>query len=213
MHRNIERFVTGGDLAAADIEDMMAKHRAAGVCSYHVTRDLQLEGANVLLLTYGQLFDAYIRRCNGTDALLAGALVLLDEGHNVPGECRKAASANVDARALFGMGKEAKRMEDVLLPPLLQRTAPYAYRNHVAAVAVLGRLVDSLLNQLHREVRVQEHGWVADGQMEAAHLDGAAARKLITGALEESSACRRTVSVICYTHCGRHGDDAAAAAP
>jgi Rad3-related DNA helicase len=208
VNRYIERYVSGGtvpgggDLVAPEIEDMVAKSRAVGVCPFHVTRDMQLEGANVLLLTYNQLLDLHIRRCNGTDALLRGSSVLIDEAHNVPGVAREAATAHEDARTLYAMGEEAQRMEAALKKLLADLCAP-RYRHEecrllpaavdcaIRVVGVLGRLSDFLLGWLRRETRAPRadvHAWDTDGLTQTARLSGHAAQELIAAALRGSGA-------------------------
>ena len=46
---------------------------------YHASRDLLNEGASLIFLTYSQLFDPPVRSANGLDALLSGAVVVIDE--------------------------------------------------------------------------------------------------------------------------------------
>ena len=48
-------------------------------CPYHASRDLLNEGASLIFLTYSQLFDPPVRSANGLDALLSGAVVVIDE--------------------------------------------------------------------------------------------------------------------------------------
>lgn len=49
------------------------------ICPYHASRDLLNEGASLIFLTYSQLFDPPVRSANGLDALLSGAVVVIDE--------------------------------------------------------------------------------------------------------------------------------------
>jgi Rad3-related DNA helicase len=204
-NRHVERYVSGGivpgggDMVAHDIEDFSAKHRAIGVCAYHVSRDLQLEGATMILLTYIQLFNARLRACNGTDPLLRGALILLDEAHNIPGVARDAASAHEDARTLYAMGKDAQSMERALEKLLADLRAPrYRHEDYrmqpsavEACIRVVGRLSDFLLGWLQHETRAQRadaRAWDTDGLVQTTRLSGHAAQELIAAALRGSGA-------------------------
>ena len=54
------------------------------ICPYHASRDLLNEGASLIFLTYSQLFDPPVRSANGLDALLSGAVVVIDEARAGP---------------------------------------------------------------------------------------------------------------------------------
>ena len=97
----IEEYFSGGALAGSTVEEVKKHAEAEGICAYHVSRDLtNVEGANVVMLTYGQLFDPQLRACNKTDVLLKNALVFIDEAHNVPDVCRRVASETLNCKQL-----------------------------------------------------------------------------------------------------------------
>jgi Rad3-related DNA helicase len=111
---HLARFLPGGDLQAADIEDLVRAGVAETVCPYHTSRDLLPLGAGLVLVTYVQLLSPQVRKANGLNLLLKDAIVIFDEAHNVPGAAREAATLEVNAPGLGVVLEELGRMEKAL---------------------------------------------------------------------------------------------------
>jgi Rad3-related DNA helicase len=192
-------YLSEGALAGRSIEELVAGSRTEGVCAFHVSRDLaQTAGANVLLLSYNQLFDPHLRACNKTDALLKGALVFVDEAHNVPSVCREAASESLNMaqlrslrdegdsqlqslRGLLGrMRMPACRLDDEHLNEKLVNKA-------IGTVEAMRKLISYLSNWLDTAAKAR-HKWETDEPTQTAHFSGESAQELIVGALLDCGA-------------------------
>ncbi|BET01051.1 Novel helicase-like [Nesidiocoris tenuis] len=77
-----------------DIEDLVARSKKTGCCPFYLTRHLQ-EEAEVVFLPYDYIFDRSIRRRLNLN--FNGAIVILDEGHNIEGKCEEAASVELSS--------------------------------------------------------------------------------------------------------------------
>ena len=91
-----------------DIEDLVTlgtKHRA---CPYFASKHAATT-AELIFCPYNYLLDPSVRRAMEIE--LKGALVILDEAHNVEDTCREAASCDVDLRALRAAEEELRRVE------------------------------------------------------------------------------------------------------
>ena len=91
-----------------DIEDLVtlgSKHRA---CPYFASKHAATT-AELIFCPYNYLLDPSVRRAMEIE--LKGALVILDEAHNVEDTCREAASCDVDLRALRAAEEELRRVE------------------------------------------------------------------------------------------------------
>ena len=190
----INDYFTGGPLVGRTVEEALDRSHEQGVCAYHVSRDLaQTNGASVVLLTYAQLFDPQLRACNKTDALLKGALVFIDEAHNVPNVCRDAASEQLNFRQLLALRDEGEEMAQVLRGLLsghrvfsARELEDHAVRGSIKTVETVLLLISHLMRRLTDETRpTSTLKWVADvdGLTETANLDGGAAQSLIVDAV------------------------------
>ena len=98
-------FRLGGPMVVWDIEDAVKEGKATHVCPFHMAQDQIQEGAALIFITYSQLVDPVIRRAGGLDAVLEDAVVVVDEGHNLPSVARDAASYEVTEDRLADMVK------------------------------------------------------------------------------------------------------------
>ena len=97
----------GGAAARAwDIEDLVAAGRTGAAthgvpaCPYYAARDLLLH-ANVSFLPYQYIFDpVMIRKETKLEAALRGAILIVDEAHNIADVCQEALSIELDAATL-----------------------------------------------------------------------------------------------------------------
>ena len=116
--------------------------KATHVCPFHMAQDQIQEGAALIFITYSQLVDPVIRRAGGLDAVLEDAVVVVDEGHNLPSVARDAASYEVTEDRLADMVKtleefaphlgeypEAQAMLESLIAPPPGSFAPASMRN------------------------------------------------------------------------------------
>ena len=89
-----------------DVEDLVAAGKRHGACPYHASRALAA-AADLVLCPYSYLLDPAVRAALDIDA--DGAVVVIDEGHNVEDACREGGSASVGARALSDAGAALAR--------------------------------------------------------------------------------------------------------
>jgi Rad3-related DNA helicase len=77
-----------------DIEDLMDLANREGFCPYYAAKDL-LQRANIVFAPYNYLLYPSVRRVMKLDSFLEGAIVVIDESHNLEDTCREAASFDV----------------------------------------------------------------------------------------------------------------------
>ena len=200
----ILEYFTGGALAGNSIEEIKEKAAGAGVCPYHVTRDLtQTNGGSFLTLTYSQLFDPHLRACNKTDMLLKNALVFIDEAHNTPGVCRDVASESLNMKQLRDLRDESQKQKTALenLVVTLRKPGFKPADEHMkervvfSAIATLEKmqvLIGFLMDWLQKMDRGALPGlrglsWEVDDLTQTASLSGSDAQQLIIDAV---AACR-----------------------
>ena len=214
-HNRIDEYFSGGALAGRTVEEVKKHADAEGICAYHVSRDLtNTEGANVVMLTYGQLFDPHLRACNKTDVLLQNALVFIDEAHNVPDVCRRVASETLNCKQLnelrnigdlqvaamhklqVTLAKPGFSLQDKKLQPRNVITA-------IETVETVMRLISYLMAWLQEQAgATQRQGlapilslgpecWSQDNLTQTASLPGQYAQELICAAVLNSGALRR----------------------
>ena len=58
------------------------------------------EGAGLIFITYTQLLEPSVRSSGGFGPIFKNAIVVIDEGHNVPSVSREAGTLRTDAAAL-----------------------------------------------------------------------------------------------------------------
>ena len=112
--QHLHRFSGTADLATWDIEDIVKEGHSTHTCPYHASRDLLAEGAGLVLCTYSQLFDPPVRSANGLDELLEGAVVVVDEAHNLMTEGRQCASLEMSEAELLSLMRDVRQMREVL---------------------------------------------------------------------------------------------------
>jgi Rad3-related DNA helicase len=195
-HRCVDEYKSGGARAPHDIEDHKQKGTVHGLCSYNVARDLVIGGANVVLVTTGQLMEPNLFASNGLDKASQGSLVIFDEAHNLPGVAREAASLHENTTSLRSMREVVLGMTEALqqrqkdlaassyfAPPQLYATLARSLRVLEVLAQVLQALWDWLMQEAHQAV-----GWKKDGATDTQLRDGAAAQALIADMLRRSSA-------------------------
>eukprot|EP00743_Colponemidia_sp_Colp-15_P013990 GILK01016447.1.p1 GENE.GILK01016447.1~~GILK01016447.1.p1 ORF type:complete len:1208 (+),score=231.04 GILK01016447.1:128-3751(+) len=102
-HRNMSKLSgcsdikPGGPLEVWDIEELVAKGKELRACPYFGSRELA-ETAELILCPYNYLVDPIIRRAMNIN--LKGAVVIMDEAHNIEDTCRDSASNQIDALQL-----------------------------------------------------------------------------------------------------------------
>lgn len=72
-----------------DIEDLVTIGKKCKACPYYLSRDLATN-ADIVFMPYNYLLDAKILQCFKIN--LKGAVIILDEGHNVEKVCEELAS-------------------------------------------------------------------------------------------------------------------------
>ncbi|KAF6211553.1 hypothetical protein GE061_012066 [Apolygus lucorum] len=101
-----------------DIEDLVAKSKKSGCCPFYMSRYLQ-EEADIIFLPYNYIFDAGIRRKLNLN--FNGAIVILDEGHNIDRVCEESASFSLSstdiAVAIRDVTEDMQRMHDEFSDP------------------------------------------------------------------------------------------------
>lgn len=77
-----------------DIEDLVAAGRKHKACPYYASQDMaQAPTSSIVLCPYNYLIDPIIRRAMNID--VTNAIIVFDEGHNIAGLLREAASVDV----------------------------------------------------------------------------------------------------------------------
>jgi Rad3-related DNA helicase len=114
--------------------EMAGSPHLGGGCPYFAARSLT-PTADVIFCPYNYLLDPGIRRGMSLDALMAGSIVIVDEGHNVPDTCCDAASAEFTL-------EELTRLHANLLT-ITQATNEYALQCQVFE-ELFGNLLDWL---------------------------------------------------------------------
>jgi len=193
---DIEQYVSGGSCAGRTVAEVVEKARHKGICAYHVSRDLtNTAGASVVMLTYGQLFDPHLRACNKTDALLKGALVFIDEAHNVPDVCRKAASEALNSKQLQALADEAKEQLQMLADARRNQLFYNLGRHDRALIedtphllVMLTKLIDYIAGWLDMQSKNPRLDWATDGFTQTASQGGTYTEDLIYSALSSCGA-------------------------
>ena len=127
-------FASAGRWSSGTSRTPSRRTRRRHVCPFHMAQDQIQEGAALIFITYSQLVDPVIRRAGGLDAVLEDAVVVVDEGHNLPSVARDAASYEVTEDRLADM---VKTLEE-FAPHLGEYPgAGHAREPHRAAAGVL----------------------------------------------------------------------------
>jgi hypothetical protein len=172
---HLAHFLPGGSLEAADIEDLVKEGHARTICPYHTTRDLLQAGAGLILVTYTQLLSPSVRTANGLNGLLADAVVVWDECHNVPAAAREAASLEVTASGLAELVAETHRMGAALAAASEYEVPEKA--EHLATVARLRALAARMRDWLVATSAPPDAGpWRADSAQQVPAAPGGGGR-------------------------------------
>ena len=208
-------YFTGGALADRTVEDVKKQAAKERICAYHVSRDLtNTQGANVIMLTYVQLFDPQLRACNRTNVLLQNALVFIDEAHNVPDVCRRVASETLNCKQLaelrnigdLQMAAMSALQVAMAMPGFSLQDKKLQPRNVITAINTVTTVM-SLISYITAWLQEQTANatrqsmepilslgpgsWSNDGQTQTASLPGKCAQELICAALIACGAMRR----------------------
>ncbi|KAM3839265.1 regulator of telomere elongation helicase 1 isoform 2-T3 [Vipera latastei] len=91
FYNNVEEKSTEKDLInhILDIEDLVKNGNKHRVCPYYLSRSLKQQ-ADIIFMPYNYLLDSKSRRAHNLD--LKGAVVILDEAHNVEQLCEELSS-------------------------------------------------------------------------------------------------------------------------
>uniref|UniRef100_A0A8C6VDW4 Regulator of telomere elongation helicase 1 n=1 Tax=Naja naja TaxID=35670 RepID=A0A8C6VDW4_NAJNA len=91
FYNNVEEKSTEKDLIdpILDIEDLVKNGNKHRVCPYYLSRSLKQQ-ADIIFMPYNYLLDSKSRRAHNLD--LKGAVVILDEAHNVEQLCEELTS-------------------------------------------------------------------------------------------------------------------------
>eukprot|EP00850_Spirogloea_muscicola_P016401 SM000132S26916 [mRNA] locus=s132:399432:407547:- [translate_table: standard] len=108
----------GGSASIHDIEDLVALGQSVKGCAYYAARAMASD-AELVLCPYNYLVDPVIRRA--MEINLTGAVVIIDEAHNIEDVAREAASFAVDLGLLTDLSADLERM-------VLTGLAPDIYR-------------------------------------------------------------------------------------
>lgn len=105
----------GGKHVVWDIEELVAMGSRAHACPYFAARAIaELSSTDLVILPYNYILDPLISRSIGLDSQLEGAVVLIDESHNVEDVSRAAASRECRMDHLRIAEAELTRVQDSL---------------------------------------------------------------------------------------------------
>ncbi|GBG30824.1 Fanconi anemia group J protein-like [Hondaea fermentalgiana] len=86
------RAATSKDSPIWDIEDLVDAGKRLRCCPYFATREMA-SASDLIFTPYNYLFEPSVREAMGID--LSGAVLVIDEAHNIADVCRAAASTQV----------------------------------------------------------------------------------------------------------------------
>lgn len=116
-----------GCLEPYDLEELVKIGRRHKVCPYYWSMDLA-QSADIIFCPYNYLIDPIIRKCLSID--LTGAVVVLDEAHNIEDISREVMSLTVTQDQLHDIIKD---VEEMLRYPVLPT-------EHTAVARVMSKL-------------------------------------------------------------------------
>lgn len=96
-------FRPGGPSEIWDIEDLVTAGREHGACPYFAAREMA-QRADLVFCPYNYVLSPSIRAALGID--LAGAVVIMDEAHNIEDVARDAGSTSIAADALSAIASD-----------------------------------------------------------------------------------------------------------
>ncbi|KAJ4444071.1 hypothetical protein ANN_05860, partial [Periplaneta americana] len=97
-----------------DIEDLVREGQRIHTCPYFAAREL-VATADIVFCPYNYLIDPRIRKSMSLD--LNGAIVLLDEAHNIEDACREAGSYSVMFDELYQAMKDCEKAASMGILP------------------------------------------------------------------------------------------------
>ncbi|XP_033609304.1 Fanconi anemia group J protein isoform X2 [Cryptotermes secundus] len=139
-----------------DLEDLVQAGRTIKSCPYFASRDL-ITTADIVFCPYIYLIDPKIR--NTMNLQLRGAVILLDEAHNIEDCCRDAGSYSVLYDDIFQAMKDCKRVAGMeILPEIHNRLAWF---------------LSSLMKWMSQTIQLTEHYETETERMESSTFGGA----------------------------------------
>uniref|UniRef100_A0ACD5XZB6 Uncharacterized protein n=1 Tax=Avena sativa TaxID=4498 RepID=A0ACD5XZB6_AVESA len=98
---------TGGCYEVHDIEDLLRVGKQVKGCPYFAAQTMA-EAAQLVFCPYNYLISPIVRRAMDID--IRGAVIILDEAHNIEDISRDAGSVDVDEESLDNLGGELARL-------------------------------------------------------------------------------------------------------
>ncbi|KAK9866284.1 hypothetical protein WJX84_009214 [Apatococcus fuscideae] len=185
---HLSAYKPGGRVETFQIEDLVKEGARGHVCPYHASRDVLTEGAALIFVTYSQLLDPPVRSANGLDDLLPTSAVIFDEGHNVAGECREAATLQMSRADVEGLLAELTRMHTSLTGCKEAAKWRHAAEFAVQLRALLSRMLAWLVRQIaSSHLPFSQDSQLGEGQ-ESCVQGGSIACQAALGAFELSEA-------------------------
>lgn len=89
-----------------DVEDLRTSGLDYGYCPYYMSKTL-VDDADIIFMPYNYLLDPMIRSFIGVE--LNGAVIILDEAHNVPQVCEDSASIEFKSSDITDAVEEVKK--------------------------------------------------------------------------------------------------------
>ncbi|GFG37048.1 hypothetical protein Cfor_05438, partial [Coptotermes formosanus] len=139
-----------------DLEDLVREGRRVKCCPYFTSRDL-IATADIVFCPYVYLIDPKIRHTMNLQ--LRGAVILLDEAHNIEDCCRDAGSYSVSYEDIFHSMKDCKRVESMQLLPEVHNN--------------LALFLNNLMNWMSQKIQCAQQHQMDREQTEAGTLGGA----------------------------------------
>ena len=93
-----------------DIEELAEAADTDRLCGYFLSRH-DVAAAEVVLVPYNYLIDPTVRQSMGLEALLANAVVIVDEAHNIESVCEDSASFELTPHAIALAVNDAEEAE------------------------------------------------------------------------------------------------------
>ncbi len=114
-HGALDRLVMKNPGKAWDLEELVNAGRKSGACPHFITRNLR-SSSDIIFCPYNYMIDPLLR--DKMNINLKGAVLILDEAHNIEESCRAATSLQVEEnelreamRSLEEMSRTGKQVE------------------------------------------------------------------------------------------------------
>ncbi|KAK4725441.1 hypothetical protein R3W88_028220 [Solanum pinnatisectum] len=118
-HPSIQK---GGCHEAHDIEDLVKVGQIVKGCSYFGARSLA-DDAELVFCPYNYIINPVVRRA--MEVVITGAIIILDEAHNIEDICRDAGSVDVEEDILLQLQMELEQLiqsDTMIYQPLVEMT-------------------------------------------------------------------------------------------